>query len=539
MKKTILIAASLYCTFTAQAQNAADGIKMFKYERYQSAEKQLNSVAAGNAQANYYLGLCQLAEGKIADAKTTFAKFPDDVANMSGMARVAFAENNAAQANTILQTIISKAKKKDWEPFKYAADAITYSEGGNMQQAIDWYKNALQKTDDADLHISLGDAFQKISGGGGEAMNNYEHVTEKDSKNSLVYSRIGALWYAAHAWNDALTNYNKAKDADPSNPLPYRDLANVFFRVGKYEEALKNNTKYMELCDNSCDDKIQNATILFLAKHYEDAVKAANEVVSKCSPVKPSVYGILGFSQKELKDTVNSVKNAMIYIHNQNPKKITTDDYLNYAWIFMQARKTDSADFYFNTALKSDSSKDKSDIYRMIAEGFKTNKDYIRSAYWYNKIIAENPAASAADYAWNAIMYYYAKDYVNGGKVAEQWEIKYPEVPSATYWRARNAAAIDNEGKECLAAPYFEKWLQKVGPNYDKKNDMKTAYEYLLLCAFNKEDKDKTKDYKEKIRGIDPNDDLLKQIDEYEKKSEEHKKALNKSQQQGAKPKAK
>jgi tetratricopeptide (TPR) repeat protein len=534
MKKTILIAVTLYCAFTAGAQNVADGIKMYKYERYQSAEKQLSSLAAGNPQANYYLGLSQLAEGKIADAKATFAKFPDDVMNMSGMARVAFAENNDALANTLLQSIIGKAKKKDWEPYKYAADAINYSEKGNMQQAIDWYKAAIQRNDALEIHIALGDAYQKISGGGGEAMNNYDMVIDKDPKNSLVHSRKGALWYAAHAWNDALTSYNNAKDADPSNPIPYRDLANVFFRVGKYEDALKNIKTYMDLCDKSCDDKIQYATILFLAKHFDEAVKAANEVISLCSPVKPAIYGILGFSQKELKDTVNSVKNAMIYIHNQNPKKITTDDYLNFAWIFMQARKTDSADYYFNIATSSDSSKDKSDVYRQIAEGFKTGKDYPRSAFWYNKIIAENPGASAADYAWAAIMFYYSKDYVNGGKVAEQWETKYPDVPSATYWRARNSAAIDNEGKDCLAAPYFEKWLQKVGPNYDKKNDMKTAYEYLLLCAFNKEDKDKTKDYKDKIRAIDPNDDLVKQIEDYEKKAEEHKKAVNKSQQ-GAK----
>ncbi len=534
MKKTILIAVTLYCAFTAGAQNVADGIKMYKYERYQSAEKQLSSLAAGNTQANYYLGLSQLAEGKVADAKATFAKFPDDVMNMSGMARVAFTENNEALANTLLQSIIGKAKKKDWEPYKYAADAINYSEKGNMQQAIDWYKAAIQRNDALEIHIALGDAYQKISGGGGEAMNNYDMVIDKDPKNSLVHSRKGALWYAAHAWNDALTSYNNAKDADPSNPIPYRDLANVFFRVGKYEDALKNIKTYMDLCDKSCDDKIQYATILFLAKHFDEAVKAANEVISQCSPVKPAIYGILGFSQKELKDTVNSVKNAMIYIHNQNPKKITTDDYLNFAWIFMQARKTDSADYYFNIATSSDSSKDKSDVYRQIAEGFKTGKDYPRSAFWYNKIIAENPGASAADYAWAAIMYYYSKDYVNGGKVAEQWETKYPDVPSATYWRARNSAAIDNEGKDCLAAPYFEKWLQKVGPNYDKKNDMKTAYEYLLLCAFNKEDKDKTKDYKDKIRAIDPNDDLVKQIEDYEKKAEEHKKAVNKSQQ-GAK----
>jgi len=536
MKKTLVIFAALVCSVSVWAQQPLnDGIKMYKYERYQSAEKLLTPQAAGNPMANYYLGLAQLAEGKISDAKATFGKFPEDIPNMSGMARVAFAENNATQAMQILQTIVSKAKKKDWEPYKYAADAITYSDASNTQQAIDWYKTALERTDDADVHVSLGDAYQKIAGGGGEAMNNYEHVTDKDPKNSLVFSRIGALWYAAHAWQDALASYNKAKDADPNNPLPYRDLSNVYFRVGKYEEALKNNKTYMELSDNSCDDKIQNATILFLAKHYDEAIKAANEVIAKCSPVKPAIYGILGFSQKEIKDTVNSVINARRYITTQNPKKITTDDYLNYAWIFMMTKQTDSADYYFNKALSADSSKDKSDIYRQVAEGFKTNKDYPRSAQWYSRIIIENPGAAATDYAWCTIMYYYAKDYVNAAKYAEAWETKYPDVFSATYWRARVAAAVDNEGKEGTAIPFFDKWLEKVGPNYDKKNDMKTAYDYELLYYFNKDNKVKMKELEDKIIAIDPNDDLLKQIQDFEKKTEERNKAIEKAAKKPAK----
>ncbi len=532
MKKTLVIFVALLWSVNVWSQTINDGIKMYNYERYQSAEKILAPLAAGNPMANYYLGLCQLADGKLSDAKASFGKFPEDVANMSGMARAAYAENNATQAMQILQTVVSKAKKKDWEPFKYAADAINYSDNAsaNIQQAIDWYKTALQKTDDADVHIALGDAYQKMQGGGGEAMNNYEHVSDKDPKNSLVFYRIGALWYAAHAYPDALTNYNKAKDADPSNPLPYRDLAYVYERVAKYEEALSNDKKYLDLSDNSCEDKIHNAEILYLAKHYPEAIAAANEIIAKC-PVSPAIYGILGFSQQKSNDTVNALKNAGRYIQTQAPKKITTDDYLNYAWILLMNKQTDSANFYFNRTLQSDSAKDKSDIYRQIAEGFKTNKDYPKSAMWYSRMISENPATGAADYAWATIMYYYAKDYPNAAKTAEQWEAKYPDPPSGTYWRGRVAAAVDNEAKEGSAIPFFDKWLGIVGPNHDKKNDLKTAYDYELLYYFNKENKEKIKEFEDKISAIDPNDDLLKQIQDFEKKTEEHDKAVKKAGQ--------
>jgi hypothetical protein len=115
-------------------------------------------------------------------------------------------------------------------------------------------------------------------------------------------------------------------------------------------------------------------------------------------------------------------------------------------------------------------------------------------------------------------MYYYAKDYTNANKVADAFMAKYPTEASGVFWKARVAAAQDPEGKECLATPYFTKWLDMVATVADsKKNDMKLAYEYLLICSYNKKDKATEDTYKEKLRGLDPNDDLLKQIEANEK----------------------
>src|SRR5690348_3550953 len=101
MKKLIVAAAIIFFSIQLNAQSIQDGIKMYKFERYESAEKILTPLATGNAMANYYLGLSQLELGKVADAKTTFAKFPEDPANMAGMARVAYAQNNAALGNQL------------------------------------------------------------------------------------------------------------------------------------------------------------------------------------------------------------------------------------------------------------------------------------------------------------------------------------------------------------------------------------------------------------------------------------------------------
>lgn len=516
MKKTIVLLSALAFAATAQAQSLDEGVKMYKYERYQSAEKALTPLAAGNAMANYYLGLSQLAENKVNDAKATFAKYPDDPANMSGNARIAFMEKNVMQGNQLAANVAAKAKKKDWQPLKYAADAITYTDGGNTQQAIDWYKAALQNTDDADVHIDLGDAYQKTAGGGGEAMNNYEHVTEKDTTNSLAFSRIGALWYAAHNYQSALDNYSRAKNADPSNPLPYRDLANAYFWVGKYDLALQNIQQYMNLSDKTTADKIQYLDILYLSKNYKDAAAQAQDLINS-GEKNPDIYGILGFSQNELKDSVNALNNARIFFQQKDPSKIRPLDYVSYAQIWMSNSKADSANYYFSKAIAADTAQDKSDLYRQIAENFKDSKNYAMSAQWYNKLITENPSTQALDYFWAGVMYFYAQDYTNAATVFEKFETKYPDQPSATYWRGRVAAAQDPEAKSGAAVPFFTKWITAVGPTYDKKNDLKLAYEYLLLYYYNKNDKANEQTYKEKITAIDPADNMVKQIEAAEK----------------------
>ncbi len=518
MKRSIIVIVAMAAA-TAHAQTVNDGIKMYNYARYASAEKILAPLATANPLANYYFGLSQLEENNVEGAKATFGKFPDDAANIAGQARVAYYQNNMAGALQLATNAANKAKKKEWQPLEYAGDAITYSDNvtdpAALQQAITWYKKALESTDDANVHIGLGDAYLKLAGGGGDAMNNYEHVTEKDLKNSLAFSRIGALWYAARNYPSALDNYEKAKQADPTNPIPYRDLANAYERVGKYDQSLQNMQQYLQLSDKSVDDQVQYVEILYLSKHDSAAAKSADSLIN-LGVRKPGLYGILGYSQFNIQDTANALKNARVYFNTQDNKKITYSDYVMYGKIFSSNSMADSADYYYGKAAAMDTAKDKSDLYRPIAEGFKAQKNYPKAATWYNRIITENPGAQPSDYFWAGAMYYYAKDYPNGASIFEKMEAKYPDQPSATYWRGRVAAAIDNEAKEGTAAPFFIKWLGIVNNAPDKKGDIKIAEEYLLLYSFNKKDKENEEKYKKAILEIDRDDNMVKQINAVE-----------------------
>lgn len=508
MKQPIAIVAAMALGFSVQAQSLEDGIKMVKYERFESAKKILQPLAASNATANYYLGLAELGLENTSAAQAAFNKYPEDAANMAGMARVAFASGNAQEGTRLAQAAADKAKKKDWLPIKLAADAVNYN-GSNPQQAVDLYKKALERNDNDDIRIALGDAYQKIQGGGGEAMNNYEKVIARDPKNSLAFSRIGALWYAAKNYNSALDNYNKAKEADPQNPLPYRDLANAYFYVGKYELAKQNIEEYLKLSDQSTDDKIMYANILYLAKYYQEATAKMQELINQGAE-KPYMYRVIGYSQYELKDYNNALQNLRTFFSKQDSKKVLPSDYLYYGLALTQAKQTDSANNYFNMAVQADTAKDKSETYRKIAEGLKDAKDYAKSAGWYARLVKENPTSPAIDYFWAGAMSYYAKDYQSAGSIFEQMETRYPDQPSATYWRGRVAAAIDNEAKTGTAIPFYQKWLD--GTSEKKSADLMQAYQYLALYYYNKNDKANMQQYLDKILAIDPQNAFVQQI---------------------------
>src|SRR5579872_3685301 len=102
MNKLMIVMAVAAFTIHAHAQQTVDnGIKMYNYQKYLTAEQILAPLAAADANANYYLGLCYLAEGNVAKATETFSKLPEDPANISGTARVAFTNKDVTKGMQI------------------------------------------------------------------------------------------------------------------------------------------------------------------------------------------------------------------------------------------------------------------------------------------------------------------------------------------------------------------------------------------------------------------------------------------------------
>lgn len=516
-----IISALVIVLLTGSALNAQtleQGIKMYNYERYKSAVKELEPLSASNPIANYYLGLTELALGNVDKAQGIFAKYPENYANMSGMARVQFMKGNVVEGMRLVNELESKGRKKDWEPARYAADAIIYTKGGDAQQAIDWYVVVLEKNETPEMLMSSGDAYLLLPTGGGKAMTSYEKAVAMDAANSLVYSKIGKLWYNAKNYDSALSNWERAKVADPANPLPYRDLANAYTYVGNYKLALENLEEYLKRSDKTDADMIQYVNTLYQAKSCDKAIKTIDELKAR-GVFKPNFYGIKAYCYMENKDSISAVKaleNARLYFGSQDPAKLYPMDYLYYGRIMMNNDMSDSADYYFTKSLSMDTSTNKLATYREIGAAFKDNRSWVPAAEWYKKAINDYPDdVTATDYFWSGVSYYYGNDYTAADAVFNDMITKFPDQPSGLYWRARTNAAIDNEGKTGGAEQIYLDWLKVADEREDyspKDNDLMYAYQYLALYYYNTEQKDNAREYVDKILAIDAENKLGNQI---------------------------
>lgn len=530
MKKVVTIMAATAVSFQMYAQSVDEGIKMYQYERYETAKTILSSFADKDAVANYYYGLSLIELGDLAQAQKVFSK-DDSYMNLAGRARILYIQNKPEDAQKLLEQITDNAKRREWDKYKVAADAITYTKGGSIPLAISWYLTAVERNDkNADLMIGLGDVYMKLVEGGGNAHSSYEKALEIDPNSSLAYSRVGRLWYVAQQYEEALKAYNSAKEVDPANPLPYRDLARAYQRAGNFDLALTNVEEFLSKSDQTVDNKITYANILYEAGKYDLAQDKMKELIAEGNE-RPYMYRIIAYTAFELENIQEAEDNLNQFFQKAAPEELINNDYIYQAKInaalAYQLKQTDAespmiATYYQKvdqslSHLKIEKDDQKADIYRDLGAFFKEVQDYKHAAEYYGKIVAlEHVEATVLDYYYWGFWSFYAQNLEESYEAFEQMSKKFPNEGSPLYWQARVKAAQDPEAQGDEAIQAYEKWLAFDNENYNHADsELMVAYQYITFYYYNKENKEEALKYANKIKELDANNSFAQQIIDY------------------------
>ena len=342
---TFLILSGLVGTALAQAP-APDPNTLMSVGRFDEAKQMLNRNAQQNPsmQSNFDAGYGYLRANQPDSARIWFAKGLEmdekrEPLNKTGEAISYLVQNNAAQADPLIEEVMKRSKGKKADILYQIGEAYTgyltpgegsikpvYPKAVNAPKALEYLNQAAERDKkNAAIQLALGDAYY-LNKDAGTAVSRYESAIELGMNPSRVYQRIGDIYWQGRNLNLAVENYKKAISADPNYAPAYNQLAELYFLVNRYKEAANYEDQYVKVSnDRRQSTLLRQAQFHFLAKDFDRAAALIDSNRTTLGQ-NPIVYRILGWSYSSLKQPQKAIENINTFLEKA-PEKAMPDDY--------------------------------------------------------------------------------------------------------------------------------------------------------------------------------------------------------------------
>ncbi len=518
MKKGILLTllVAVFSYMSASNQTAIDyylsgDIKTAK-ERFAQTEKL-------DALDNYYLGLISIKENDLDKAKAYFnaglALDPNNVYNKIGLATLQMPKNQKAT---------DKLLKKLWK---------TDKRNVNLGVAVAEAYLLNHKPEKADYYISKAKKYNKKSAvpyilegvylenekKQNDAAVKYENAIYFDPNSKIALAKLAQL-YVGTQRKIAFEYLEKATEVDPNYEYAWKTQSRLRYEKGFYPQAKVAQEKYMALVTPTPEDYQTYAKILY----FNDDYAATRENLAK-SPINTVTTRLNMYTHyKE-----GNYDKAMPYatkLFEMTPKdKVISQDYSYYGDMLYKSKKYLDAAKSYENAYASDTANN--DLLTNAAKSFKKAKYYVKAAELYEKVLANKASKSMADYYSLGNVYAKAsKDTVatpnyenrmNYLKKADATYTKmtdlFPEHYLGYLLRARVNSLLDPETTQGLGKPYYEKAIEIMLPEADKRhNELKEAYQYMIIHYLKTDNYPESRVYCEKVLEMDPNNGLATKV---------------------------
>lgn len=501
MKTKMWMLAALLL-FTVQAvfsQSLNDAKQDLYYQKYQTAKKTLQQLAASKPDANtyYYLGLADLALDDAAAAKADFQKGlqvdPNSALNYVGLGRVSIvADKNFTDAKQAFQKAWDLSKGRDFDVVRAILEATAESSQADAQYALDLVKqfqddrrNRKYELTAAD-YTAMGNVYANLPDGGGKAATNYETAQSKDPKYAEAFYAEGNLWDRARQDSLAIQDWNDAVNADPNYAPVFLQLSS-YYRYRDLNKTKDYLNKYMALTDDPLNAKVNLIDVTFLQGNFKDAVQQANDLMNQpiSEATKTRLYKLIAYSDLAEGDSLDAKKNMDIYFKRQNPDKVLPQDYKFYADVMGKLHQDSLQLVYLNKFVTTDTSTNL-DFIRQEARQLSTENNFKAANLWYDKLfkVADSSQLTLSDYYYRAFTQYGAavKGLGSYDKALETWQAftrRFPDQPSGFYYVGMSERAIDTTFKG-TAIPAFDKYVSMLKPadKADKKDILEIIYSY-------------------------------------------------------------
>jgi tetratricopeptide (TPR) repeat protein len=521
------VTALVFIGSSVFAQSLADAKKAIDAEQYQKAKTMLKNLTVTQPTSDenwFYLGWVYIKQDYSDSAKTAFNKGiainPKSALNYAGLGAVARLEKDQAGATSNFNQALSLAGK-DSKPYLYvgksylllvgAATAVTQANADAAIAVLEKGKTVNPKVKDADLMVTLGDAYVSQLKST-DAYKNYSDALAADPKSLTANVAEGVLWRLANNWESAANQFKAALAIDPNYGPAYREWAETDLRQAnndrkvaseKVKEAVEFYRKYLSLTDMSVESQMRYADFLVNLGDYK-ALQEITQQLAKYANSNLRVYRYLGYAAYENKDYAAGLTALNKWISQAGEKRILPRDYLYLGRLQMASGADSLGILSLKKAYDLDSTQ--ADVFLEIANNNRAKKKYFEAANAYQQYFDKSKKGSLTEHYYQGISYYYAFrthpdstlltkadsafSYINQ-KAAKP-------VAAAVQYRAfiADLKDADRNNIKGLAKPYYEQFIALIAAKPTltdaDKNDLADAYVYLARI-YEYKDKDDAK----------------------------------------------
>lgn len=318
----------------------------------------------------------------------------------------------------------------------------------------------------------LGDAYAKMNVAE-LAVTNYEEAEALDSADVELKFKTAELLYKQKRYKDAVNKYLKIIAIDQQNAKAYSEAAQILFLAKLYPDAAVMYEKYLAL-DQTKEAYQKITKALLEIKNYEKALNFGKDGLAKYPDdlVITKNAAVSAYALKKFDD-------AAKYFAALPDSQLTTNDIVNAARSFQQAKSDSLALIYFEKAVNQDSSL--SSIYMDLANYNYKNKNYDAAVKYYSAKIKADSTFEPA-YRFMAFALMQKKDSEATRAALLKAVTLNDTLVSTKFWLAQTYRQLDSLSQ---AADQYQKMLDVIG-NRDQqfKNECAEAFGFLGQRAF-------------------------------------------------------
>lgn len=463
----------------------------------------------------------------------------------------------------LLSTAAPALAQEDNKAIIEQATTIIKGKGADVDNQI---KDIAKKNKkNPEVLVGIGRAYLSLNGDTASAEKYAQQAIARNSKYAPAFILLGDINVRKDNPGEAAAAYLNAKYFDPKNPEPYYKYAmvqrgvnpglaaqtleelrtqrpdypvdqligHIYYNAHDYEKAIDGFGKVPDITKMEDSYITEYATAAWLLGKRDIAIKVCAAGLQK-DPRRAAWNRLSFYNYTDSKNTEKALEYADRLFHQSDSAHFIGEDYTYYGTALQQAKRYDDAIAAYNkaTEFNKDNAKSLALLYKNLSNCYLEKGDNDNAIAYMEKVINANEKpsqddlealadldASVASNLENAgdkagsIKYLKKADEIYG-KLLEQ----YPAYKNwYNYKRASINANIDPDMKEGLAMPYYSALATSLEAKAERTNNdnamLKSAYFYLTVYYFNvKQDKATAKEYAAKLQGIDPENDVAKQV---------------------------